>query len=102
MLSCKRYFGIRDSQLEGIGVDGQYIHLDGQYILVKLMEVNYVSSAEELDKWVAAVRELSHNINLPDHDIHKIQIFYWLVRITNTLGSISSSINIGKGLEQVH
>ena len=60
-----------------------------------------MSSVEKLDKWVKAVCEPSHNINLADHDIREMQIFSWLVRITNTVGSISSSLNIGKELEQM-
>ena len=101
MLSCTRDFGIDDNQLEGIGVDGQYIHLGVKKHMLQLMDVNYVSSPDGLDKWVTSIWEPSHSINLGDHDIREMQIFSWLKRTTSIVGSISSSLNIGKGLEQL-
>ena len=46
------------------------------------MDVNYMSSTNDLDQWVTAIWDPSHNIKLADHDIHEMQICSWLTRIT--------------------
>ena len=58
-------------------------------------------STNDLNKWITVNWEPSHNINLADHEILEMQIFSLLTRITNIIASISSSLNIGKGLEQM-
>ena len=102
MLSCARDFGVEENQIEGIGVDGQYIHLGVKKQLMKLMDVNNILSTDDLNKWVTAIWEPSHNINLADHDISEMQVFSWLTGIINIVASISSSLNIGKSAEDLH
>ena len=56
---------------------------------------------EDLDEWFTVMWDPSHNINRTDHHIRKIPIFQWLNDTIKLIGEISSTLNIGKGLEQM-
>ena len=42
----------------------------------------------------------SHSINRADHEICEMAIFNWLNQLIKLIGDVTSTINIGKGLEQ--
>ena len=49
ILSCARDFGVEDNQVEGIGADGQYIHLGAKKQLIKQLDVNNMLSTDDLN-----------------------------------------------------
>ena len=92
--------GVEDSQLEGMGVDGQYIKLGATRKLVSKLEIDGYTE-DDLQKWIFQTWEPAHNLNKADEEIRKLQIFDWLETFTNEVGEITRILGIGKGLEQV-
>ena len=99
ILQGVRAMGVSDDQIEGLGVDGQYVKLGVKKQLVQKLEVPGLSSAK-LQDWITEIWEPAHNINLADHDVRDMAMFDWLVRATNQVGDITEILGIGKGLEQ--
>ena len=91
--------GVEDSQLEGIGVDGQYIKLGAIKKLIGKLSVTGMSE-EELLGWIFETWEPAHNLNKADEEIRNLPIFEWLVRFTSDIGDVTRLLGIGKGLEQ--
>eukprot|EP00794_Sanderia_malayensis_P004949 gene4949-5598_t len=100
MLKEFREFGATDSQLEGVAVDGQYIKLGIKRRLLEQMNVEGMQH-EYLSEWFTVMWDPSHNINRADHYIREMPIFKWLNDTIKVIGDISSTLNIGKGLEQM-
>ena len=90
---------MEDSQLKGVGVDGQYIKLGAIRKLIEKLIVEDMSE-EKLLEWVFITWEPAHNLNKADEEIRKLDFFEWLVRFTNEVGDVTSILGIGKGLEQ--
>ncbi len=88
-------FGAVDDQLEGVAVDGQYVKLSIKQRLLKQMNVSFNDK-----EWFTVIWDPSHNINRADHHIHEMAVFNWLNQLIKLIRDISSTINIGKGLEQ--
>ena len=99
MLELMRGAGVADSQLEGVGVDGQYIKLGAIKKMIAKLNVDGLTEEQLLD-WVFETWEPAHNLNKADEEIRKLQIFEWLVRFTKEVGEITGILGIGKGLEQ--
>lgn len=99
MLQIFHDAGVEDSQLEGIGVDGQYIKLGVIKKLISKLDVDGYTE-EELQDWIFETWDPSHNINKADEEIRLLQIFDWLVTFTNDVGDLTRTLGIGKGLEQ--
>ena len=99
MLGLMRGAGCEDSQLEGIGVDGQYIKMGAIKKLISKLNVEGFTEGQ-LANWVFETWEPAHNLNKADEEIRKLAIFDWLVRLTNEVGDITRILGIGKGLEQ--
>ena len=99
MLQIFRDAGVEDSQLEGVGVDGQYIKLGVIKKLISKLEVDGYTE-DELQNWIFATWDPSHNINKADEEVRKENIFDWLVKFTNDVGDLTKNLAIGKGLEQ--
>ena len=99
MLDLFHGAGVEDSQLEGVGVDGQYIKLGAIKKLISKLDVDGYSE-EQLQKWIFVTWDPSHNLNKADEEIRQLQIFDWLVSFTNDVGDITRTLGIGKGLEQ--
>ena len=91
--------GVEDSQLEGVGVDGQYIKLGVVKKLISKLVVDGFTE-EQLHHWIFETWDPSHNINKADEEIRNLTIFEWLVTFTNVVGDITQTLSIGKGLEQ--
>ena len=66
--------GVEDSQLEGIGVDGQYIKLGAIKKLIGKLSVTGMSE-EELLGWIFETWEPAHNLNKADEEIRNLPIF---------------------------
>ena len=99
ILQGVRAMGVSDDQIEGLGVDGQYVKLGVKKQLVQKLEVSGVSSVQ-LQGWITEIWEPAHNINLADHYVRDMSMFDWLVHATNEVGDITEVLGIGKGLEQ--
>ena len=93
--------GVEDHQVQGGGVDGQYI-LMGVWgkLLAKLDLGQDRMTPEDLQQWITIIWEPAHNINLADGDIRGLDIFDWHVTLTSCVGEVTSNLGIGKGLEQ--
>ena len=100
MLKELREYGATDSQLEGVAVDGQYIKLGIKRRLLEQMDVEEMEH-DDLCEWFTVMWDPSHNINRADHHIREMPIFKWLNETIKLIGDISSTLNIGKGLEQM-
>ena len=70
-------FGIEDSQLECISVDGQYV-MKG--IKAKLLEELDIRLMDEEDKaaWITCLWNPAHELELAMKDVRKDAIFDWL------------------------
>ena len=99
LLDLMRGAGVVDSQLEGVGVDGQYIKLGAIKKLICKLSVDQMCE-EKLLKWIFEMWEPAHNLNKADEEIRKLQIFDWLVNFTTDVGEVTRVLGIGKGLEQ--
>ena len=99
MLDLFHGAGVEDSQLEGVGVDGQYIKLGAIKKLISKLDVDGYSE-DQLQNWIFVTWDPSHNLNKADEEIRQLQIFDWLVSFTNDVGDITRTLGIGKGLEQ--
>ena len=82
--------GVEDHQVQGGGVDGQYI-LMGVWgkILAKLDVCRENMTPEELQQWITIIWEPAHNLNLADVDIRGLDIFDWLVSLTRCVGEVT-------------
>ena len=100
MLQIFRDAGVEDSQLEGVGVDGQYIKLGAIKKLISKLNVDGYTE-EELKQWIFETWDPSHNLNKADEEIRQLQIFDWLVNFTSDVGDVTKILSIGKGLEQL-
>ena len=98
LLGLMRDAGVVDSQLEGVGVDGQYIKLGAIKKLVSKLSVDDMSEEQLLD-WVFETWEPAHNLNKADEEISKLQVFDWLVKFTTDVGEVTRILGVGKGLE---
>ena len=93
--------GVVDGQVQGGGVDGQYILMGVWDKLLDLLELGEEGMAlEKLRQWVTVIWEPAHNINLADGDVRNLVIFDWLVRLTSCVGDVTATLVIGNGLEQ--
>ena len=99
MLALMRDAGCHDSQLEGVGVDGQYIKMGVIKLIISKLNVEGYTE-EQLSDWVFETWEPAHNLNKADEEIRKLPIFEWLVRFTFNVGEVTRILGIGKGLEQ--
>ena len=99
MLELFHNAGADDGQLEGIGVDGQYVKMGAIKKLIAKLAVEDMTE-EKLLNWVFETWEPAHNINKADEEVRKLSIFDWLVKFTNVVGDITKLLKIGKGLEQ--
>ena len=68
MLELLHNAGVEDCQLEGIGVDGQYVRTGAIKKLIAKLDVDEKSEDELLD-WVFETWEPAHNINKADEEI---------------------------------
>ena len=100
MLNLFHSAGAEDSQLEGVGVDGQYIKLGAVTKLISKLDIDGYTD-EERQRWIFQTWEPAHNLNKADEEIRNLQIFQWLETFTNELGDITRILSIGKGLEQI-
>ena len=100
MLDLFHDAGVEDSQLEGIGVDGQYIKMGAVTKLISKLDIEGYTD-EELQRWIFQTWEPAHNINKADEEIRNLQNFDWLVTFTNDVGNVPKILSIGKGLEQI-
>ena len=96
MLEVLHNAGVEDSQLEGFGVDGQYVKMGAIRKLIAKLEVEEKSETELLE-WVFETWEPAHNINKADEEIRKLALFDWLVKFTDVVGDITKLLSIGKG-----
>ena len=93
--------GVEDNQIQGGGVDGQYILMGVWNKLLHLLNLGEGGmTIDELQDWVCIIWEPAHNINLADGDIRNLAIFDWLVKLTSCVGDVTATLGIGKGLEQ--
>ena len=92
-------FGFSDDMLEGIGVDGEYIK---KGVKTKLLELLDIEGWTELDKdrWITAVWEPAHQLELTTKDVRKLDAFDWLEKQIQIINDVASILNIGKGLEE--
>ena len=93
--------GVEDHQIQGGGVDGQYILMGVWDKLLDLLELGDEGmTIEDLRNWVCVIWEPAHNINLADGDVRNLAFFDWLVQLTSCVGDVTATLGIGKGLEQ--
>ena len=92
-------FGLADEMLEGIGVDGEYIKKGVKTKLLDLLEIEGWTEAEK-DKWITAVWEPAHQLELTTKDVRNEKTFDWLENTINVISDITNLLGIGKGLEQ--
>ena len=100
MLDLFHDAGVEDSQLEGVGVDGQYIKMGVITKLISKLDIEGYTD-EELQRWIFQTWEPAHNLNKADEEIRNLQNFDWLVTFTNDVGNVTKILSIGKGLEQI-
>ena len=92
-------FGFADSQLEGIGVDGEYIKKGVKSKLLELLDIENWTE-DDKDFWITAVWEPAHQLELTTKDVRKSSSFEWLENLIDVVSDITNLLNIGKGLEQ--
>ena len=100
MLTLFHNAGAEDSQLEGIGVDGQYIKLGAVKKLISKLAIDGYTE-EQCQRWIFQIWEPAHNLNKAEEEIRNLPIFQWLDTFINEVGEITKILSIGKGLEQV-
>jgi hypothetical protein len=92
--------GIKDSQLEGVGWDGQYVLLGVMEKLIELLDIPGMDTYTKR-KWITQMWEPAHNIELATKDIREMTtVFDWFVEHISIVNGIIQTLNIGKGLEQ--
>jgi hypothetical protein len=93
--------GVRDSQLEGVGWDGQYVLLGVMKKLIELLDIPGMDT-DTKRKWnITHMWEPAHNIELATKDIREMTtVFDWFVEHISIVNGIIQTLNIGKGLEQ--
>ena len=92
-------YGLTDDMLEGIGVDGEYIKKGVKTKLLELLEIDGWTEPDK-DKWISAVWEPAHQLELTTKDVRKLDAFDWLEKQINIINDVTHLLNIGKGLEQ--
>ncbi|CAB3988084.1 Hypothetical predicted protein [Paramuricea clavata] len=92
--------GVKDSQLEGVGWDGQYVLLGVMEKLIELLDIPGMDT-DTKRKWITQMWEPAHNIELATKDIREMTtVFDWFVEHISIVNGIIQTLNIGKGLEQ--
>ena len=69
--------GAEDTQLEGIGVDGEYVKKGFKAKLIEMLEVPGFT-LDDKDRWFTMVWEPAHELELAVKDVRKEGTFVWL------------------------
>ena len=98
-MSVLKKFGVEDSQLEGIAVDGEYVK---KGIKAKLLEELDIPNMDEEDKaaWITCVWDPAHELELAMKDVRKDVVFDWLENHIKMINEATEILSIGKGLQQ--
>ena len=92
--------GVKDSQLEGVSWDGQYVRLGVMEKLIELLDIPGMDT-DKKRMWITQMWEPAHNIELATKDIRDMTtVFDWFVEHISIVNGIIQTLNIGKGLEQ--
>ena len=91
--------GVKESQLEGVGWDGQYVHLGVMEKLIELLDIPGMDT-DKKRMWITQMWEPAHNIELATKDIREMTTDDWFVEHISIVNGIIQILNIGKGLEQ--
>ena len=91
--------GAEDFQLEGIGVDGEYVKKGFKEKLLEILEIPEFT-LEEKAEWFTMVWEPAHELELAVKDVRKDGVFDWLDKHIKLINEATELLNIGKGLQQ--
>ena len=91
--------GFTDDQLQGIGVDGEYIKKGVKGKLLQILELEDWTE-DEKEEWITAVWEPAHMLELTTKDVKKQDNFEWLEHHIKVISDTTNTLGIGKGLEQ--
>ena len=91
--------GISDDQLEGVGLEGEYVKKGVKDKLVDILELNEWTK-EELTEWVTEVLEQAHQLEIVSKDEKNDSALSWFPALIKVLNVTTNILGIGKGLEQ--
>ena len=100
--TAKRVFndaGLDDSQLEGIGWDGEYVKKGVLGALLDMLQLEGWNK-EEKGAWITQVWEPAHQLELATKDVKENAVFEWFENHIQIIEDVTAVLGIGKGLEQ--
>ena len=100
--TAKRAFndaGLDDSQLEGIGWDGEYVRKGVKGELLDILQLEGWNK-EEKEAWITQVWEPAHQLELATKDVKENVLFEWFQNHIQVIEDVAGVLGIGKGLEQ--